>query len=153
MRRMRIGSGSSSFSKASCAVSEKTNGGLSAAGDSPAAGGGSDFTLVPLSTLPQQAIRWCWPNRIPRGMVTVLAGYQKSGKTFVACKIAATITRGRKFPGSKRKARRGHVVMINNEDHAQQILRPRIAAAGGDRSLPPGSSPASARRRARIRPS
>jgi hypothetical protein len=96
-------------------VSEKTNGGLSngstpAAGDGPAAGGGSDFTLVPLSTVPQQAISWCWHRRIPRGMVTVLAGYQKSGKTFVACKIAATITRGRKFPGCKRKTKSAVVI-------------------------------------------
>jgi RecA-family ATPase len=118
-------------------VTEKTNGGLSngsapAAGDSPAAGGGSDFTLVPLSAVPQQDISWCRPGRIPRGMVTVLAGHQKIGKAFVACKIAATITRGGKFPGSKRKTKRGHVVVINTEDHAQQVLRPRIAAAGGD---------------------
>jgi putative DNA primase/helicase len=94
----------------------------------------SGFALIPLSTLPQQEISWCWPNRIPRGMVTVLAGYQKSGKSMVACSIAATITCGGKFPGSKREAKRGHVVMINNEDHPQQVLRPRIAAAGGDLS-------------------
>jgi putative DNA primase/helicase len=92
----------------------------------------SDFALVPLSTVPRQAISWCWPRRIPRGMVTVLAGYQKSGKSLVACSIAATITCGRKFPGSKHQAKDGHVVILNNEDDAEHVLGPRIAAAGGD---------------------
>jgi putative DNA primase/helicase len=92
----------------------------------------SGFSLIPLSTVPQQEISWCWPGRIARGMVTVLAGYQKTGKSLVACNIAATITRGGKFPAGEGEAKRGHVIMINGEDDPQQMLRPRIAAAGGD---------------------
>jgi hypothetical protein len=94
----------------------------------------TSFSLVPLSSLPQQAIRWRWPKRIPRGMVTVIAGYQKVGKSLVACNIAATITCGSKFPAGEGTARRGHVIMVNNEDDPQQILGPRIAAASGDLS-------------------
>jgi putative DNA primase/helicase len=92
----------------------------------------TSFSLVPLSSLPQVAIRWRWPKRIPRGMVTVIAGYQKAGKSLVVSSIAATITRGGKFPAGEGKAKRGHVIIINNEDDPQQILGPRIAAAGGD---------------------
>ena len=61
----------------------------------------TSFSLVPLSSLPQVAIRWRWPKRIPRGMVTVIAGYQKAGKSLVVSSIAATITRGRDFPADK----------------------------------------------------
>jgi putative DNA primase/helicase len=95
-------------------------------------GQASGFVLVPLSALPRKELTWCWPGRIAQGMVTVFAGYQKSGKSLVACNIAATITRGGEFPAGEGEAKRGHVVIINNEDDAQRVLSPRIAAAGGD---------------------
>jgi putative DNA primase/helicase len=109
-----------------------TNQSLKRKNANPTQGDGSDLALIPLSTLPQQAISWCWPGRIARGMVTVLAGYPKSGKSLVVCNLAATITCGRTFPGSKHQAKDGHVVILNNEDDAEHVLGPRIAAAGGD---------------------
>jgi acetyl/propionyl-CoA carboxylase alpha subunit len=66
----------------------------------------SGFSLIPLTQVPAQDIRWCWPERIPRGMVTLIAGYPKSGKSLVACKIAATITNGGNFPHKEGAARR-----------------------------------------------
>jgi putative DNA primase/helicase len=92
----------------------------------------SGLSLVPLSSVPYRSIIWRWPKRIARGIVTVIAGHQKAGKSLVVCNIAATITRGGRFPAGEGEAKRGHVVIINNEDDAGQILRPRIAAAGGD---------------------
>jgi putative DNA primase/helicase len=93
---------------------------------------GEVFGLVQLSELPQTSIRWRWPQRIPTGMVTVVAGYQKTGKSLVACDIAATITRGDSFPAGEGTAKRGHVIIVNNEDDPRQILGPRLAAAGAD---------------------
>jgi putative DNA primase/helicase len=69
--------------------------------------------LVQLSELPQTSIRWRWPERIPTGMVTVVAGYQKTGKSLVVCDIAATITCGGSFPAGEGTAKRGHVIIIN----------------------------------------
>jgi hypothetical protein len=66
------------------------------------------------------------------GMVTVLAGDAKAGKSLVTCKIAATVSRGQQFPFTEGEARRGHVVLINAEDDAARILRPRLEAAGAD---------------------
>jgi putative DNA primase/helicase len=97
-----------------------------------AKGEDSGFSLIPLIQAPAQDIRWCWTERIPRGMVTLLAGYPKSGKSLVACKIAATITTGGNFPHKEGTAKRGDVIIINNEDNAQQILMPRLLAAGAD---------------------
>jgi len=65
-------------------------------------------------------------------MVTLIAGYPKSGKSLVACKIAATITSAGNFPHQEGAAKRGYVIIINNEDNAQQILTPRLLAAGAD---------------------
>lgn len=74
---------------------------------------GEVFGLVQLSELPQTSIRWRWPQRIPTGMVTVVAGYQKTGKSLVVCDIAATITCGGSFPAGEGTAKRGHVIIIN----------------------------------------
>jgi putative DNA primase/helicase len=63
-------------------------------------------------------------------MVTVLAGYQKTGKSLGACDIAATITRGGSFPAGEGTAKRGHVIIVNNQDDPRQMLGPRFTAAG-----------------------
>jgi putative DNA primase/helicase len=88
--------------------------------------------LVRLSKLPQQDMHWAWRKRIPTGMVTVFAGQQKSGKSLVACSIAATITRGGSFPCGEDTAKRGRVIIINSEDNPRTVLGPRLAAAGGN---------------------
>jgi putative DNA primase/helicase len=91
------------------------------------------LSLVSLDEVAVKDISWCWPGRIPRGMVTLIAGYPKSGKSLVACKIAAIVTKGGKFPHNEGQAKRGHVIIINNEDDVQQIQMPRLLAAGADR--------------------
>lgn len=88
--------------------------------------------LVTLNSVQALPTSWLWADRIPMGMVTVLAGDAKAGKSLVTCKIAATVSRGQQFPFTEGEARRGHVVLINAEDDAARILRPRLEAAGAD---------------------
>jgi putative DNA primase/helicase len=62
----------------------------------------------------------------------MIAGDAKTGKSLIACRIAATISRGGKFPFEEGEAMRGHVIIINPEDDPRSILRPRLEAAGAD---------------------
>jgi putative DNA primase/helicase len=92
------------------------------------------LNLVPASEIQLQELQWLWPGRIPVGLVTMIAGDPKTGKSLVACRIAATVTRGANFPCGEGTARRGHVVIIECEDDAKTILRPRLAAARADQT-------------------
>jgi hypothetical protein len=79
-------------------------------------------------------IDWLWPDRIARGKVTILAGHPGLGKSQLALSIAAIVSRGDRWPASSTPAERGVVVILSAEDAADDTIRPRLEAAGGDLS-------------------
>ena len=60
--------------------------------------GAQDAGLDPFSLFIPQPIDWLWPNRIPLGQLTLIAGYPSSGKTSIALDIAARVSRGGAAP-------------------------------------------------------
>ena len=60
--------------------------------------GAVEAGLHPLEFLIQQPPDWLWPNRIPLGKLTLIAGYPSSGKTSIAMDIAARVSRGAPAP-------------------------------------------------------
>ncbi|MDE2838478.1 MAG: AAA family ATPase [Chloroflexota bacterium] len=60
--------------------------------------GAHEAGLQPLNLLIQQPPDWLWPNRIPLGKLTLIAGYPSSGKTSIALDIAARVSRGASAP-------------------------------------------------------
>ena len=47
-----------------------------------------------LSKIEIQDGAWLWPGRIPLGAITTLIGFGGEGKSFLACSIASTVSRG-----------------------------------------------------------
>ena len=60
--------------------------------------GAVEAGLQPLELLIQQPPDWLWPNRIPLGKLTLIAGYPSSGKTSIALDVAARVSRGAPAP-------------------------------------------------------
>jgi archaellum biogenesis ATPase FlaH len=92
-------------------------------------------TLV-LSTLAKSrtvAARWAWTGRIPLGAVTVLAGLPGLGKGVMSYDIGARITRGQLKGDFEDQPKR--VLISSTEDVIQQVIRPRMVAAGADLDL------------------
>lgn len=79
-------------------------------------------------------INWLWEQRIALGKLTLLAGEPGLGKTFLACDIAARISKGRLFPDGT-MASIGDVAILTAEDSAADTLRPRLDAAGANVEL------------------
>jgi hypothetical protein len=53
---------------------------------------------VRLAGLESATLQWFWPQRIPLGRVTLLAGDPGIGKSLLALDIAARATRGKPWP-------------------------------------------------------
>jgi putative DNA primase/helicase len=70
--------------------------------------------------------------RLARGEHTLIAGEPGLGKTQLALKAAATITRGDPWPCGEGRARKGHVIILSAEDDDETTLKPRLIAAGAD---------------------
>lgn len=91
--------------------------------------------VVMLDGLRPRRIRWLWPDRIPIGKTTMLAGDPGLGKGMIIADIAARVSTGRPFPdASPESAIQGSVLLISGEDDAEDTILPRIMAAEGDAS-------------------
>jgi hypothetical protein len=80
-----------------------------------------------------ERVTWLWPHRFPNGKLSIVAGVQGLGKSFLTVDMAGVITRGDCWPDCPDEpAQRGSVVMLALEDGLADTLRPRLDAAGAD---------------------
>jgi AAA domain len=85
---------------------------------------GSRIKRRKASAVAMRRVEWLWGPYVPRGFITLLAGMEKSGKTQIACELAARVTRD------------GHaVIMVCTEDPADSMTVPRLVAAGANLDL------------------
>lgn len=82
------------------------------------------------SSIRPRPVRWLWPDRIPSGALTLLAGREGIGKSLVGVHLAAQLTRGT-LPGG-RHGRPGRVMFATSEDAWEFTMVPRLLAAGAD---------------------
>ncbi|MGC9602247.1 MAG: bifunctional DNA primase/polymerase [Minisyncoccia bacterium] len=97
---------------------------------------GSESSSTPnlrrMSDVQPEDVSWLWPQRIPSGKLTVIAGDPDLGKSSVAYTIAAHISRGTPWPVNDGPAPIGDSILLSAEDGAADTIRPRLDAAGAD---------------------
>ena len=90
-------------------------------------------TLLRATEICPEPISWLWPGWLARGKLQILAGAPGCGKTTIALKFAATITRGGAWPDNSR-APISNVLIWSGEDDPKDTLLPRLLAMGADPS-------------------
>ncbi|HEX7377425.1 MAG TPA: AAA family ATPase, partial [Pirellulales bacterium] len=73
---------------------------------------------------------WLWPEKIPLGHVTVLAGEAGSGKSLLAAEIAAHASSGAGWGDGAAPAIAGPVLFAHANQHENLTLKRRLLAAG-----------------------
>lgn len=76
---------------------------------------------------------WLWPSWIPRGMLTVLGGFQGTGKSMFTMELARTVIHGGMWPDGAPVEQTGPVVYIDAEGIPQENAK-RARMLGLDRS-------------------
>ena len=77
-------------------------------------------------------IEWLWFPYLPKGMVSIVQGDPKSGKTFMLIDIISRITRGDYMPLSVEKFEMGNVVLLNSDDPIEYSLKKRLELQNAD---------------------
>ena len=72
------------------------------------------------SEIEPRVVRWLWYDRIPRGMISIVAGMPSSGKSLFTLFLAAKVSH------------QADVIISAREDPAHEVLRPRLEAAGAN---------------------
>jgi hypothetical protein len=91
-------------------------------------------TVIRLSEVRPEIVKWLWRGRLPRGKVVVLDGDPGVGKSTVALDIAAHLTTGGAWPDGA-ACPMGAVVVLSAEDGLADTIRPRLDASGAEPSL------------------
>lgn len=86
-----------------------------------------------LSEVETHQIKWLWQGRIPLGKITILDGDPGMGKSLIAMNIVACVTTGQPMPDGT-PGIQGGCIIIAPEDSAEDTIKPRLEAAGGDPS-------------------
>jgi putative DNA primase/helicase len=92
----------------------------------------SGLVVTRASDIKAEKVKWLWRGRVSRGNVSIIAGEPGLGKSQIAAKLAAAVSRGRKWPCKEGSAPKGHVFMIIAEDGTADTVRPRLEAAGAN---------------------
>lgn len=108
---------------------------LPVGGNAPTRKSKGNLVMRSLDEFEEEAIDWLWPHRIPRGMLTLIAGHGDVGKSTILYDIAARISTGAPWPNGEGTAPKGTVLLFNREDTPQHIIKPRIMAAKGNLKL------------------
>ena len=82
-------------------------------------------TAVPAAAIRPERVEWLWPDRIPRGTLTLLVGDPGLGKSLLAIGLAARLSRGE-------LGQAGVALLATAEDIASATVVPRLIAAGAD---------------------
>jgi rubrerythrin len=85
------------------------------------------------NTVTMKPTQWLWRNHLAMGMLSMLDGDPENGKSTIVADAAGRITTGRPWPDGTPCAK-GGVILVGAEDSLEQVLVPRMVAAGADLS-------------------
>ena len=90
--------------------------------------------ITKFSDIEARKLEWLWPERIPLGKLTCIAGDPGLGKSLVTIAITATITSDNeiKWPDGCGYAPHGSVILLSAEDDDGDTIKPRLIAAGAN---------------------
>src|SRR5438105_10443783 len=88
--------------------------------------------VQPVSELTEEAIAWCWLNRLAFGKLALLDGDPGLGKSLLALDLCARLSTGRPMPDGSAGPGVCNSLVLNAEDGAADTIRPRLQALGAD---------------------
>jgi hypothetical protein len=88
--------------------------------------------LTRLSTVAPKGVVFLWPDRLPMGKLSVIAGDPGLFKSGLSLYVAARVTTGLPWPDGADPAPVGNVIILSAEDDVADTIRPRLDAAGAD---------------------
>jgi putative DNA primase/helicase len=89
------------------------------------------FDLMSFADTPQGQVSWLWRDVIPNAMLSLVAGKQGLGKSYMLCDIAARVSTGNAMPDGTMSLP-ANVLLLAREDDASLVLKPRLESAGAD---------------------
>ena len=96
-------------------------------------GAGRHLETVLASDVRTKTIQWLWKHRLAAGMLNIFSGNPDQCKSLMICDIVARASTGSSWlDGAENTAGPVRVLMLVSEDTCNDVLVPRLKAAGAD---------------------
>ncbi len=102
--------------------------------EEPPASPDDSLESVVASDVKMTALDWFWLNYFARGKIGVVGGLPDKGKGLITAYLMARASTGGLWPFEGGKAPLGNVILFTGEDTEDDVVVPRLAAAGADLS-------------------
>jgi len=89
-------------------------------------------TIIRMSDVQAESVKWLWEPYIPLGKTTIIHGDPGEGKTHLALALIAALTRGDPLPMCSEAAPPMNVIYQTAEDGLRDTIKPRLEASGAD---------------------
>ena len=93
------------------------------------------YVAINLASVQPRARRWLWPGHLVRGKLEIMSGLPDLGKSQIHCSFAAHVTTGREWPNKLPGVEPCRAIMLTAEDNTEDVLVPRLQAAGANLKL------------------
>jgi hypothetical protein len=88
--------------------------------------------LRPASQLAERTLEWLWPLRLALGKLAILDGDPGMGKSLLALDLCARLSQGLPWPDGSPGPGPAAALVLNAEDHPDEVIRPRLRALGAN---------------------
>ncbi|MDC1301780.1 AAA family ATPase [bacterium] len=80
----------------------------------------------------ERETNWLWKNRIIVGGLAIITGPVGNTKSLLTIDLATRVSLGSRHPDGSGNCPHGEVLMFGHEDAPNEIIKPRLVAAGAD---------------------
>lgn len=92
----------------------------------------AELKIINLEDVEIQKINWLWYPYIPFGKITIIQGDPGDGKTTLALRLAALLTKGENLPEDDTERTPINIIYQTAEDGIADTVKPRLLDAGAD---------------------
>ena len=90
------------------------------------------YDAICAADVQMKPLQWLWENHLLRGALELTTGTKGMGKSQTQCSLAASTTNGCDWPDGTPGPEPMNVIMVTAEDSLQQVVKPRLIAAGAN---------------------
>lgn len=92
----------------------------------------AELKIISMDEVPVEEVEWLWYPYIPYGKITIIQGDPGEGKTTLALRLAALLSKGEALPYDDTEREPVKIIYQTAEDGLEDTIKPRLEAAEAD---------------------
>ena len=92
----------------------------------------AELKIISMNEVQSKEVNWLWYPYIPYGKITIIQGDPGEGKTTLALRLAALLSKGEALPYDDTEREPVKIIYQTAEDGLEDTIKPRLEAAEAD---------------------